>query len=320
MNEKLVSMGAQALHGDIAQNQRETTMNGFRKGTFSCLITTNVCARGVDIPEVDLVINCEPPSDVESYIHRSGRTGRAGKSGVCVTFYKSSQEFSVQNISKKAGVNFIKISAPQAKEIVAARALQTLDSLEDVHPEALSYFTSTAEEFLAKCDGDAIKALSMSLAMICNTTQPLPSRSLISSDEGIVTLLFRVSKPIKNVGYIRSLLQQSYSGLKFNDSVAWRMTKDSMGVIVDIVQDKVFIKKVDGHVQFMLAGVEWKDIRGITLEVCEELPELQEKGGSQSARGGFGGNTGRGGFGFGGQRGRGGSRGSFGRGRGRGGY
>jgi superfamily II DNA/RNA helicase len=68
MNEKLSAMGAQALHGDIAQNQRESTMAGFRKGTFACLITTNVCARGVDIPEVDLIVMCEPPTDVESYV------------------------------------------------------------------------------------------------------------------------------------------------------------------------------------------------------------------------------------------------------------
>jgi superfamily II DNA/RNA helicase len=68
MNEKLVAMGAQALHGDIAQNQRETTMAGFRKGTFSCLITTNVCARGVDIPEVDLIIVTRSNLDVRAPI------------------------------------------------------------------------------------------------------------------------------------------------------------------------------------------------------------------------------------------------------------
>lgn len=71
MNEKLKD--SQVIHGDIVQKQREVSMQGFRDGKFSVLIATNVCARGVDIPEVDLVINCEPPSDVETYIHRSGK-------------------------------------------------------------------------------------------------------------------------------------------------------------------------------------------------------------------------------------------------------
>ena len=74
LNEKLVAAGCQVIHGDIPQKQREISMQGFRDGKFRCLICTNVCARGVDIPEVDLVINCEPPSDVDTYVHRSGKT------------------------------------------------------------------------------------------------------------------------------------------------------------------------------------------------------------------------------------------------------
>ena len=60
----------------------------FRDGKYRVLITTDVAARGLDIPEVDLVICCSPPKDYESYVHRSGRTGRAGRTGICVCFYK----------------------------------------------------------------------------------------------------------------------------------------------------------------------------------------------------------------------------------------
>lgn len=63
------------LHGDIAQGQRETTLQGFRDGTFKTLIATDVAARGLDIPEVEVVVQCEPPQDVDTYVHRSGRTG-----------------------------------------------------------------------------------------------------------------------------------------------------------------------------------------------------------------------------------------------------
>ena len=75
------------MHGDIAQTQREVTIKRFKEGKFQVLVATDVASRGLDIPNVDLVIQIEPPKDTETYIHRSGRTARAGKSGTCITFY-----------------------------------------------------------------------------------------------------------------------------------------------------------------------------------------------------------------------------------------
>lgn len=69
---------ARALHGDIAQAQREVVLRGFKGGKFTVLVATDVAARGLDIAAVELVIQTEPPKDYETYIHRSGRTGRAG--------------------------------------------------------------------------------------------------------------------------------------------------------------------------------------------------------------------------------------------------
>jgi ATP-dependent RNA helicase DDX21 len=75
------------MHGDIAQNQREVTLKRFKEGKFNVLVATDVASRGIDIPNVDLIIQVEPPKDVETYIHRSGRTARAGRDGTCITFY-----------------------------------------------------------------------------------------------------------------------------------------------------------------------------------------------------------------------------------------
>jgi len=86
------------LHSDIAQSQREVTFKKFKEGKLKCLISTNVAARGLDIPHVDLVIQLEPPKKVDDYIHRSGRTGRAGKKGVCLTIYLKSEEYLLRNI------------------------------------------------------------------------------------------------------------------------------------------------------------------------------------------------------------------------------
>jgi ATP-dependent RNA helicase DDX21 len=72
----------QVLHGDISQSQREMSLAAFKEGKFLVLVATDVAARGLDIPHVDLVIQTAPPKDYETYIHRAGRTGRAGRSGM----------------------------------------------------------------------------------------------------------------------------------------------------------------------------------------------------------------------------------------------
>jgi len=81
LSEKMRN-NAEVLHGDIAQNQREVTLKRFKEGKFNVLVATDVASRGLDIPDVDLVIQLEPPKEVEAYIHRSGRTARAGKEGI----------------------------------------------------------------------------------------------------------------------------------------------------------------------------------------------------------------------------------------------
>jgi superfamily II DNA/RNA helicase len=92
------------MHGDIAQNQREVTMKRFKEGKFKVLVATDVASRGLDVPNVDLVIQIEPPKEVETYIHRSGRTARAGASGVCITFYTEKTKFLIDQIEQQAGI------------------------------------------------------------------------------------------------------------------------------------------------------------------------------------------------------------------------
>ncbi|CAF5191000.1 unnamed protein product, partial [Rotaria magnacalcarata] len=99
---------AHVLHGDIPQDKRELVLRKFREGKYRLLITTDVAARGLDIPEVDLVIVTAPPKDVESYIHRSGRTGRAGAQGKCICLYKSTQMRDLRRVEIEAvNINFL---------------------------------------------------------------------------------------------------------------------------------------------------------------------------------------------------------------------
>ena len=86
------------------------------------LVCTDVAARGLDIPEVDLVIQTEPPSDIDSYIHRSGRTGRAGRSGVCICLYKPKQLYQLKQVEKEAGFKFELRGPVSAVELEEAAA------------------------------------------------------------------------------------------------------------------------------------------------------------------------------------------------------
>lgn len=89
----LVPRSVAMLRGDYNQYERERIFHEFKKGNLCCLIATNVAARGLDFPEIDLIIQMQPPPTTDTYIHRSGRTGRVGKSGTCVTLYNNGETF-----------------------------------------------------------------------------------------------------------------------------------------------------------------------------------------------------------------------------------
>lgn len=84
-------------------------------------MATNVAARGLDIPQVDLVVQLEPPKDIETYIHRAGRTGRAGRNGICVTFYTDDQDRLLSRIEQVAKIRFKDVDLPSKHEVEKAR-------------------------------------------------------------------------------------------------------------------------------------------------------------------------------------------------------
>ena len=179
------SIASEALHGDISQHQRERTLNGFRQGKFTVLVATDVAARGLDIPNVDLVIHYELPNDPETFVHRSGRTGRAGKEGTAILMYTSSQRRTVRSLERDVGCKFEFVSPPAIGEILEASAAQVVATLERVHPESVEFFTATAQKLVEK---QGVSALAAALAQLSGFCRPPSSRSLINHEQGWVTL------------------------------------------------------------------------------------------------------------------------------------
>ena len=117
--EKLTREGYEidALHGDLSQGQRNKVMDEFREKTLQLLIATDVAARGIDVQGITHVINYELPDDMEVYTHRSGRTGRAGKTGVCMSIIHSREVGRIKAIERMVNAQFHKLEIPTGKDV-----------------------------------------------------------------------------------------------------------------------------------------------------------------------------------------------------------
>ncbi|QLC50010.1 DEAD/DEAH box helicase [Methanolobus zinderi] len=122
--ETLKSRGylADGLHGDMKQQQRERVMANFRKGDIETLVATDVAARGIDVENIELVFNYNVPQDEESYVHRIGRTGRAGRQGVAFTFVSGKEMYKLKNIQKYTKVKISRKKVPSRSDAEDIRA------------------------------------------------------------------------------------------------------------------------------------------------------------------------------------------------------
>ncbi|NLO77854.1 MAG: DEAD/DEAH box helicase [Methanomicrobiales archaeon] len=122
---------AEALHGDMKQVQRDRVMAKFRKGAIDVLIATDVAARGIDVDDVDLVINFDVPQDVEYYVHRIGRTARAGREGRAITFVGPKEIYNLRSIQKYAHIKITPIPLPTARDVERTRMRNLIDKIKE---------------------------------------------------------------------------------------------------------------------------------------------------------------------------------------------
>ena len=123
---------ADAIHGDLSQNQRDEVMQRFRNKSLQILIATDVAARGLDVNDITHVINYSLPDDPEVYIHRSGRTARAGKSGISIAISNESERRKIKSIEKKGGIKFVNKDVPTGVEICSNQLYKMIDKIENV--------------------------------------------------------------------------------------------------------------------------------------------------------------------------------------------
>ncbi len=162
--DKLIKDGynAESLHGDLSQQQRDLTMQKFRKHTVQLLVATDVAARGLDVDDLTHVINYGLPDDIESYTHRSGRTGRAGKKGTSISIIHSREKFKVRQIEKQIGKEFVDGTLPTAEEICKKQLYKAMDNImkADVDEEEIApYMEEIMRQFAYIDKEDIIKKM-----------------------------------------------------------------------------------------------------------------------------------------------------------------
>ncbi|CAI9287248.1 unnamed protein product [Lactuca saligna] len=294
------SITSEALHGDISQHQRERTLNNFRQGKFTVLVATDVASRGLDIPNVDLVIHYELPNDPETFVHRSGRTGRAGKVGNAILMFTNSQRRTVKSLERDVGCHFEFVSPPAVEDVLESSAEQVVATLAGVHRESIEFFTPTAEKLIEE---QGASALAAALAQLSGFSKPPSSRSLITHEQGWTTLQLTrdpaLSRGFMSARTVTGFLADVYS-----------TAADELGKI-HIIADERVQGAVFDLPEEIAKELLTKDVPpGNTITKITKLPVLQDdgpagdfygrfsnrerssRGGGGSRRGGAGGSRG----------------------------
>lgn len=150
--------GADALHGDLSQSQRDHIMARFRARNIQLLVATDVAARGLDVSDLTHVINYNLPDDIANYTHRSGRTGRAGKTGIAISIIHMRERHLIRAIEKKINKTFEECRVPSGMDICKIQILRHLDRVlaVPVDEERLEPFLPAMAQKLSTLDRDAL--------------------------------------------------------------------------------------------------------------------------------------------------------------------
>ena len=149
---------AESLHGDLSQQQRDLTMQKFRQHLTQLLVATDVAARGLDVDDLTHVINYGLPDDIESYTHRSGRTGRAGKRGTSIAIVHTRDGRKIRAIEKEIGKDFVEGQIPTPQDICTKQLYKVMDQIvkADVDEERIEPFMKEIDRYFEYMDKEDI--------------------------------------------------------------------------------------------------------------------------------------------------------------------
>eukprot|EP00922_Rhytidocystis_sp_ex-Travisia-forbesii_P059538 GHVS01088285.1.p1 GENE.GHVS01088285.1~~GHVS01088285.1.p1 ORF type:complete len:729 (+),score=118.63 GHVS01088285.1:87-2189(+) len=265
-----ISQQCRVLHGDIPQSTREVTLKAFKQGKFNCLVATDVAARGIHVDDVDLVVQIDLPKDVDSYIHRSGRTGRANKSGTCMTFCKHSDRAFLRTIERKANIKFVRVGVPQPDELVEAQAAHAAGKLQsaNVPVDSIASLATVANGLIEQYG--AAEAVSRCLYELSGVGRSGCGvlRSALTGREGFKTysLTFQNANVERHAYAWKALKNMFKDEDLIENCTSMALLEDNKGVVFD-VQPEVLPK-------FEKIAKSLPPQKSCVLEVVRKLPAL----------------------------------------------
>ena len=299
--EQLIEDGynAGALHGDLSQNQRDVVMKSFRAKQIQMLVATDVAARGIDVDDITHVINYQLPDEIEIYTHRSGRTGRAGKTGISMVIVSKSEVRKIKSIERIIQKEFIKKEVPSGMEIceVQLKALASKIHDTEINHEIDPYLNDINSLFEDVSKDELIKKFfSVEFTRFFNYYKKI--KDLNSPSEGS-----RSDDYAQDDNSARFFIN-----IGSKDGYDWMKLKDFLRDTLQLNQDDVY--KVDVKDSFAFFNTDnahkakvlefftdfKQDGRFINVEITEKKSRDRNRGGGggrRSGGGGYGGGRGR---------------------------
>ncbi|MBO7085912.1 MAG: DEAD/DEAH box helicase [Bacilli bacterium] len=220
----------EGLHGDMKQMQRDNVMNRFRNGNINILVASDVAARGIDIDDVDCVINYSVPTDEENYVHRIGRTGRANKAGLAILLVTKGETYRMKQVVNYSKSKIDLMAVPPLEEVLKARAKRLISKALDTIPprrEELIIEQAIEETIKNEVDGYDLIAGLITLKLQENINQSISSEENHSSTESRIFISvgkkdnYKSSTLVKLIVNISDINRDDISRVDVHDSFSF---------------------------------------------------------------------------------------------------
>ena len=283
---------AAALHGDLSQGMRDNVMDHFRKRTLQLLVATDVAARGIDVKELTHIINYNLPDDIETYVHRSGRTGRADKRGICISLINLREKGKIKRIEKIVGRPFEKAMIPTGKEVCEKQLFNHIDRIEhvDINREDIDDYLPVIFRKLEWMSREEL--ITRMVALNFNRFLDYYKNAVdLNADERDEKKDRKERK--KERDHQDETMKRLYFGMGKNDHI---LPQKIIGKINDVTHSKnIPIGRIDLFPDFSYVDVEESFVpmildcfadphnnpRGIVVEVAKEQPERKKGSGEK---------------------------------------
>ncbi|MCB0425266.1 MAG: DEAD/DEAH box helicase [Flavobacteriaceae bacterium] len=288
--EQLIEDGynAAALHGDLSQNQRDLVMKSFRNKQIQMLVATDVAARGIDVDDITHVINYQLPDEIETYTHRSGRTGRAGKTGVSMVIISKSEQRKIKSIERIIKKEFIKKDIPNGMEICEVQLMSLANKVHntEINHEIDGYLDNINELFEDTSKEELIKKFfSVEFTRFFNYYQKAADLNVSGDD--------RSDRSERGASQGSGNSTRYFINVGKRDGFSWTSLKDFLRECLQMGRDDIF--KVDVMDSFSFFNTETSDMpkvlefftdfkhegRFVNVEVSEDKGKQRSRGRSK---------------------------------------